>query len=76
MFIGNLHFAYATADDSLDTNIYKLVTFNQYLDQRLGGSYTRITVARRFSFCSYFSNVNINNTGQQILIFFLYIGLK
>jgi len=41
---GNLYFAFAMLSDSIGGNIYKLVSFNQYLDQTLGGSYTRITV--------------------------------
>ena len=43
---GDLHFAYATADDALDGKIYKCTTYNPHLDVKAGGSYTKLTVTR------------------------------
>ena len=46
LFSGDLHFAYALPEDALDGRIYKCTTYNNYLDVKTGGSYTRLTVTK------------------------------
>ena len=41
---GDLYFAYAMQSDSLEGKIYKGTTYNQYLDIKAGGSYTKVNV--------------------------------
>lgn len=44
---GNLHFAYAIPEDDLSgRRIYKSTAYNQYLDIKAGGSYTKVVVVR------------------------------
>lgn len=45
-FIGNLHFAYAKSEDGLSGRIYKCTIYNQYLDVKAGGGYTKVVVDR------------------------------
>ena len=44
MISGNLNFAYLKTADRHDGKLYKCNVYNPYIDQTIGGSYTRLNI--------------------------------